>query len=203
MKITWYGHSCFLVETDSGSAVFDPYAPGSVPGLTLPKLCADAVFCSHLHSDHSYAQGVTLTGLKPSFAVTQIPTFHDEKHGALRGENTVTLIEAEGIRLVHLGDLGHELSREQIYALGRVDVLLVPVGGYYTIDAKAAHNVAVSLRAKIVIPMHYRGDGFGYGVIAENDAFLALSENVTWFKTNFVELSSAAEPMTAVLQCPV
>ena len=202
MKITWYGHSCFLVETDCGSAVFDPYAPDYVPGLTLPKLCADAVFCSHAHADHSYAQGVTLTGAKPSFAVTQVPTFHDEKHGALRGDNTVTLIEAEGIRLVHLGDLGHELSREQISALGRVDVLLVPIGGYYTIDAKAAHNVAVSLRAKIVIPMHYRGDGFGYGVIAENDEFLSLSDNVTWFKTNFVEISAAAQPMTAVLQCP-
>ena len=203
MKITWYGHSCFLVETDSGSVVFDPYEPGYVPGLTLPKLSADAVICSHSHADHSYAQGVTLTGAKPTFAVTRLPTFHDEKHGALRGENTVTLIEAEGIRLVHLGDLGHELSREQISLLGRVDVLLVPVGGYYTIDAKAAHNVAVSLRARIVIPIHYRGDGFGYGVIAENDAFLALSENVTWFKTNSVEISAAAEPMTAVLQCPV
>ena len=203
MKITWYGHSCFLVETDCGSAVFDPYAPGSVPGLTLPEVRADAVICSHSHADHAYAQGVTLTGLKPSFAVTRLSTFHDEKHGALRGGNTVTLIEAEGIRLVHLGDLGHELSREQISMLGRVDVLLVPVGGYYTIDAEAAHNVAVSLRAKIVIPMHYRGDGFGYGVIAENDAFLALSENVTWFKTNSVEISAAAEPMTAVLQCPV
>lgn len=203
MKITWYGHSCFLVETDCGSAVFDPYAPGSVPGLTLPEVRADAVICSHAHADHAYAQGVTLTGLKPYFAVTRLSTFHDEKHGALRGENTVTLIEAEGIRLVHLGDLGHELSRVQISQLGRVDVLLVPVGGYYTIDAKAAHNVAVSLRARIVIPMHYRGDGFGYGVIAENDAFLALSENVTWFKTNSVEISAAAEPMTAVLQCPV
>lgn len=203
MKITWYGHSCFLVETDAGSAVFDPYAPGSVPGLTLPKLRADRVFCSHSHADHAYAQGVTLTGEKPSFAVTQVPTFHDEKRGALRGENTVTLIEAEGIRLVHLGDLGHELNREQVSALGRVDVLLVPIGGYYTIDAKAAHNVAVSLEAKIVIPMHYRGDGFGYGVIAENDEFLSLSDNVTWFKTNFVEISAAAQPMTAVLQCPV
>ena len=203
MKITWYGHSCFLVETDSGSVVFDPYAPGYVPGLTLPKLSADAVICSHSHADHAYAQGVALTGLKPSFAVTQVPTFHDEKHGALRGENTVTLIEAEGVRLVHLGDLGHELSREQISMLGRVDVLLVPIGGYYTIDAKAAHNVAVSLQAKIVIPMHYRGAGFGYDVIAENDEFLSLSENVTRIETNVVEISPDTEAMKAVLQCPV
>ena len=203
MKITWYGHSCFLVETDSGSVVFDPYEPGYVPGLTLPKLSADAVICSHAHADHAYAQGVTLTGEKPSFAVTQVPTFHDEKGGALRGENTVTLIEAEGVRLVHLGDLGHELSREQISMLGRVDVLLVPIGGYYTIDAKAAHNVAVSLQAKIVIPMHYRGAGFGYDIIAENDEFLSLSENVTRIKTNVVEISPDTEAMTAVLQCPV
>ena len=133
----------------------------------------------------------------------QMATWHDGKRGELRGSNIVSAVTTEGMTLVHLGDLGHELSGEQVSALGRVDVLLVPIGGYYTIDAKAAHNVAVSLKAKIVIPMHYRGDGFGYGVIAENDEFLALSENVTWFKTNFVELSAAAESMTAVLQCPV
>lgn len=202
MKITWCGHACFFVETDEGSVVFDPYAPGSVPGFMLPPLCADAVICSHSHSDHSYAAGVCLSGRAAGFKALRLPSFHDDKKGALRGSNTITLIEAEGIRLVHMGDIGHELSAQQLAALGRVDVLLLPVGGYYTIDAKAAHKTALALKAKVVIPMHYRGDDFGYDVISTVDEFVELSENVTYFKTPFVELSSAAEPMTAILARP-
>ena len=105
MKLTWYGHSCFLLESAEGSAVFDPYSPGSVPGLALPELRADAVICSHGHSDHNYARGVTLTGRIPAFGLRQLHVFHDGEGGKLRGENTVTLVEAEGLRVVHLGDL--------------------------------------------------------------------------------------------------
>lgn len=203
MKITWCGHSCFLVETEKGSVVFDPYSPGSVPGVSLPALTADAVVCSHGHGDHSYAEGVKLSGKSPTFDMVQLRTFHDDKRGTLRGENTVTLIEAENIRLVHMGDIGHMLSPEQIEKLGRVDVLLVPVGGFYTVDAKTARKIADALNAKIVIPMHYRGDGFGYGVIATVEEFIDLSENVTYFKNNSIEISAAAEKMTAVLSCGI
>ena len=142
MKLTWYGHSCFLLETAEGSVVFDPYAPGSVPGLKLPPLRADAVLCSHGHRDHGFAGAVRLSGKEPAFRVTKIDCFHDEKRGALRGVNTIHIVEAEGRRIAHLGDLGHELSTEQLAALGRIDVLLIPVGGYYTIDAKTACRVA-------------------------------------------------------------
>ena len=200
MKLTWCGHSCFLLETAEGSAVFDPYAPGSVPGWTLPELTADTVICSHGHRDHGYAAGVKLSGRKPTFKVQQLATFHDDAQGALRGENTVTLIESEGIRLVHLGDLGHELSPEQIAALGRVDVLLLPVGGCYTIDAETAAKLAADLRAAVVVPMHYRGEGFGYDVIGTLDAFLAKAENVRVFDGGSLELTQPLRPMTAVLK---
>lgn len=199
MTLTWYGHSCFLLETELGSVVFDPYAPGSVPGLSLPPLTADSVLCSHQHADHNYARSVTLSGKAPAFSLFRLSCFHDGQRGVLRGENIVSLIEAEGVRLLHLGDLGHELSPAQLSALGRVDVLLIPVGGYYTIDAVTADKVSRSLSAKLVIPMHYRGEGFGYDLIAPVDDFLALSDNVRRFDGNVLSLTQPLERMTAVL----
>ncbi len=178
MKITWYGHACFLLECGCGSIVFDPYAPGKVPGWELPALRADKVVCSHGHADHNWAEGVAPTGRDFTGKLVQLPSFHDDRHGALRGENTVTLVEADGIRAVHMGDIGCALTREQIDALGRVDVLMIPVGGYYTVDAAQAWEIAGALKASIVIPMHYRGRGFGYDVIGPVEPFLKLAGNV-------------------------
>ena len=203
MKITWYGHSCFKVESKEGSIVFDPYAPGKVPGLELPEITADAVICSHGHGDHNYAEGVALTGNKPGFSVTQIKSFHDGNRGAQRGENIITAMDAEGMRVVHLGDLGHPLSAEQVNELGTVDVLLIPVGGFYTIDAQVAAMVVSVLRPRITVPMHYRGEGFGYDVIDMPDAFLRLAGNVKRFDTNEIEITPDTESMTALLKCPV
>lgn len=178
MKLTWYGHSCFLLETAEGSVVFDPYALGSVPGWTLPPLRADAVLCSHEHSDHNDRGAVTLSGKAPAFRVTAIDCFHDEKQGALRGKNTIYVVEAEGKRVAHLGDLGHELSAEQLAALGALDVLLIPVGGFFTIDAKTAQRTAEAVGARLTVPMHYRGAGFGYEKIGPVEDFLALRDRV-------------------------
>lgn len=178
MKLTWYGHACFLLETTEGSAVFDPYAPGSVPGLELPEIRADAVFCSHGHRDHAYEQAVALSGNNPGFRVTRIPCFHDEKDGALRGENTIHVIEAEGKRVAHLGDLGHVPDEAALAALRGLDVLMIPVGGYYTIDAKTADAVANAVGARLVVPMHFRGEGFGYDVLARVEDFLKLRGEV-------------------------
>lgn len=178
MKLTWYGHSCFLLESGEGSIVFDPYAPGSVPGWELPALRADAVICSHGHRDHGWAGGVALTGGRFGGRILQISTFHDDRGGALRGGNTVTLAEADGLRAVHMGDIGCALTAEQIAALGRVDVLMIPVGGHYTVDAAGAWEIAKALAAPIILPMHYRGADFGYDVIGPVEPFLALAGNV-------------------------
>lgn len=178
MILTWYGHSCFLLETAEGSVVFDPYAPGSVPGVELPPLTADAVLCSHGHRDHGFAESVTLSGRKPAFRVTAIDSFHDDKRGLLRGKNTIYVVEAEGKRVAHLGDLGHEPNEKQLAAIGKVDLLLIPVGGHYTIDAKTADRIARAVGARLTVPMHYRGEGFGYHVIGPVEDFLALRERV-------------------------
>ena len=203
MKLTWYGHSCFLIETEAGSLVFDPYAPGSVPGMSLPPLRADAVVCSHEHRDHGYAAGVTLTGREPGFTLRSIPCFHDEEKGAKRGENRITVLEAEGLRVAHLGDLGHRLSAEQLAALGKLDLMLIPVGGFYTIGADIAAALVKTAQPRHCIPMHYRGRGFGYDVIGPVEPFLERRERVLRLECSSLELRPSPEPITIVLRCPV
>ena len=200
MKLTWYGHSCFLLESAGGSVVFDPFAPGYVPGWKLPELTADAVLCSHGHRDHDYAEGVKLSGRPFGGTVLKIPSFHDAQGGALRGKNTITLVEDEGIRLVHMGDIGCALTAEQIAALGRVDVLLVPVGGHYTVDAAGAWEIAKALRPAITVPMHYRGKGFGYKVIATVEPFLELAGNVREIAGTSWTVDLADTPATVVFR---
>ena len=202
MKLTWYGHSCFLIETEAGSLVFDPYAPGSVPGMSLPPLRADAVVCSHGHRDHGYAAGVTLTGREPGFTLRSIPCFHDEEKGAKRGENRITVLEAEGLRVAHLGDLGHRLSAEQLAALGKLDLMLIPVGGFYTIDADTAAALVEAAQPRHCIPVHYRGEGFGYDVIGPVEDFTRHFDAVQQWDSNVLELQDAEAPVI-VLRCPV
>ena len=177
MKITWYGHSCFKIETELGSAVLDPYAPGSVPGLSLPALEADVVLCSHEHHDHAYAAGVTLSGRTPGFDVRMVSVYHDEVRGLKRGRNTIHVLTAESLRFAHCGDLGHRLSPAQLRELGPVDILAVPVGGFYTIDAVTAKEVCDSIGAKILLPMHYRSATAGYDVLTGVESFTGLYDS--------------------------
>lgn len=174
MKLIWHCHACFELISADGSVVFDPYSPGSVRGLELNPLRADCVICSHGHSDHNYTDGVELSGIEPGFSLTQVPTYHDGKLGALRGDNLCSVVEAESMRIAHLGDLGHTLDPETAAKLKPLDVLMIPVGGYYTICPQQAKEIAIALDAKTIIPMHYRGAGIGLENVAYVDDFLAL-----------------------------
>ena len=203
MKITWYGHSCFMLESAEGSAVFDPYSDGSVPGWQLPQLTADAVLCSHGHADHGGAEKVTLSGREPAFAVESVASFHDDAGGAQRGSNTIHIVAAEGLRVAHLGDLGHALDERQLGQLRGVDVLLIPVGGCYTIDAKQADAVARAVDARITVPMHYRGEGFGYDVIGPLEDFTALRDDVKYVGSPSFDPADWPEKVTLVLKAPV
>lgn len=200
MKIIWHGHACFEVVTDEGSIVFDPYADGALSGLKLPTLYADAVICSHGHSDHNGADKVVLSGKAPTFEITQLNTWHDECGGNKRGNNLITVISAEGLRLAHCGDLGHELSKEQLSALGRIDILMIPVGGVYTVDAVTAKRVAESVSPTMIIPMHYRGCGGGLKNIASCDEFTGLfTENmVQYLKNNELIVTKPVTPSVTV-----
>lgn len=203
MKLTWNGHSCFTLETAQGSVVFDPYKDNYVPGLAPMKLAADLVLCSHNHNDHGAREVVCLSGQDTTLQVDTIATFHDPKQGALRGLNTIHIVTAEGMRLAHLGDLGCELEPEQKELLKDLDVLLIPVGGFYTIDAKQAHALVQELNPRIVVPMHYRSDTFGYEVIAPVADYLALCGESVHYDSNQMEITAGTPAQTAVFTyCP-
>lgn len=173
MKIVWLGHACFLFECDGYRLVTDPYS--GVEGYPDPRISAHQVLCSHGHRDHAAVELVSLLPAAPSpFTIREIQTFHDDQHGALRGTNTVRVFSAGGKSAAHLGDLGHMLSPDQVDAIGPLDALLIPVGGFYTIDAKTAKQVCGALKPRLVIPMHYRHPPYGLPVIAPLDDFLAL-----------------------------
>lgn len=201
MKIQWLGHACFRLESGGYAIVLDPYEDGRVPGLLPLRLHADAVYCSHGHGDHAYVEAVTLiTDDKPSpFTVEMVDSFHDDAGGALRGANTIHVLQAGGVRVVHLGDLGAPLTAAQLAAIGRTDVLMIPIGGHYTIDAHTAKAVADALAPRVVLPMHYRSDAFGFDVIGTLDPFLALMDNVRHYDGDTIEITADTPPQTAVL----
>lgn len=174
MKIEYLGHSCFRLDE---ALVIDPYKDGSVPGLAPLRATAVKVICSHEHADHSGRECIELVDGNCDFEIREVPSFHDDKGGALRGPNTIFVItSATGKKLVHLGDLGHFPNDEQLKAISDADYLLIPVGGYYTIDAEMAVRICEAARPKSIIPMHYRTATSGYPEIATLDDFLKLAE---------------------------
>ncbi len=166
MIITYQGHSQFTLESARGfSVVTDPY--DAHVGYEMQPCKADAVTVSHGHGDHSFIQKALgepavirepgLWMLTPEVRVTAIPSWHDDREGELRGNNLLCLIEIDGLRILHMGDFGQDdLTDEQQKAVGQVDILMLPVGGYYTIDAATARRMVYALHPRIVIPMHYK-----------------------------------------------
>ncbi len=171
MRISWLGHACFMIESGGYRLLLDPYR--DVPGCKNTAVTVDGVLCSHDHFDHAYCDELTLRqGTESPFVVSTVDTFHDEKEGALRGTNRIHILQAEGLKAVHLGDLGHPLSEAQAAPLRGCDVLMIPVGGFFTIDAAIAAETVAQLQPRVVIPMHYRGEGFGFDPIDTVESFL-------------------------------
>lgn len=190
MKLTWLGHACFLLESGDYRVIVDPCK--GVRGVADTVGEANTVYCSHAHFDHCYTEKIRIREGNPSpFSVREIESFHDDKNGALRGSNTIRAFTAEGITVVHLGDLGHQLSAEQIAAIGKCDVLLLPVGGTYTVDKDGAKAVADALNPRLICPMHYRRGEIGFEVLQTAEEFAALypSERVRWLEENSLTLS--------------
>lgn len=208
MKLKWLGHSAFLLVASDGTRIItDPYVSGSFNGdiqYGPIRETADAVTVSHHHKDHD---GVSRLPGKPkvvegkgsfkvgSVSITGVETFHDENHGARRGPNTVFVFETENLRVCHCGDLGHVLAPGQIAAIGRVNVLLVPVGGTFTVDAAGARKVAAQLAARATIPMHYKTGKLGFGIDGV-DGFIRGQASVKRVSHPEVELSADKLPST-------
>ena len=167
MKIRYLGHSSFqLIESTGTTVVTDPYAESL--GIEMPIVSAAAVTVSHPHYDHDAVKKIggspividkegsyELSGVE----INSIKSFHDPEGGRLRGENIIFKFSMDGIEVCHLGDIGEECSTELIESLLPVDVLLIPVGGTYTIDAEQAKEYVDRIMPDIVIPMHYREKG--------------------------------------------
>lgn len=174
MNITWLGHACFKIEekVDGNlvTVVTDPY--DKQIGLRLPKTKANLVTVSHDHFDHNYIEGVGGLEDNEPFVidrpgeyeykgvfVTGIGAYHDKKEGADRGKTVMFRIEIDGITILHCGDLGTTLSDSQLEKIGDIDVLLIPVGGTYTVNAKEAAEVVRQIEPRMVVPMHYKIPG--------------------------------------------
>lgn len=164
--ITYYGHSCFKVEAQGSSIIFDPYEDGSVPGIKLPRgLKADSVSCSHQHGDHNAAHLIGTTGKKLNFSVNKITVPHDHHNGQHRGLSDITFVELPGLTIVHLGDLGRLPTKEEYAEICKADVVLLPCAGYFTIDSKEAAEVISHLKhPSLKILMHFREGSRGYDV---------------------------------------
>ena len=193
IKLSWLGHSCFRVDCGGHAVVLDPFEPGSVPGFGDIDETADMVLCSHQHHDHNYTAGVRLTGERFPFAVTALETFHDGCGGKKRGPNLVHVIEAEGMRVAHMGDIGCMPGPEAIDRLQGVTALLIPVGGFYTVGPKEAMDIVKAVEPRVVIPMHYHGEGFGFDVLGTVEEFLALCGGEAR-RAGTVELTPDIEP---------
>lgn len=188
MDINWYGQACFKIKGKTATLVIDPYNPEAT-GLKLPKdLEARVVLSTHSHPDHNNIAAVSgnptlITGPGEyeiaGATIEGVGVFHDNSQGLERGRNTLYHILIDGIDIVHLGDLGHKLTEEQTSAIDNTDILLIPVGGTYTIDSETAAKVVVQLEPKIVIPMHYQIPGLKYDLDSVEDFLKEMgAENV-------------------------
>ncbi len=206
MKVKWLGHSSFMITSDAGVKVItDPYAP--IMGMTYGEIkeSADIVTVSHGHDDHNNVAAVqgnpeVLNEAAPAevkgIKFSGIPTYHDDAGGSARGNNIIFCFEVDGVRVCHLGDLGHPLNDEQVAEIGKVDILLTPVGGNFTIDAKVATEVYGKLAPKVVIPMHYRNEKCSSFPVAGVDDFLQGKSDVKKLDGSEVEFKQGELPAT-------
>jgi len=206
MTIEYLGHASFLLTTDAGTRIvtdpFDPKSYGDSLRYRAFGEPADIVTVSHDHGDHNAVNVVSGSPIvikgNGKFMANEVEfagvaTYHDSAHGAERGGNTVFIISVDGLAIAHLGDLGHILTADQAAEIGRVDVALVPVGGYYTIDAAQAWEVVAQIDARVVIPMHYRNEECDFP-IAGVDEFIKGRPNVMREGVSSFEISTKNLP---------
>lgn len=204
MKIRWNGHSSFTITANDGTVIVtDPYKPGAFGGgIGYQKIDVepDIVTVSHEHDDHNYVDGFrgpfevvrdsrTVKGIE----LKAVDSFHDENEGKDRGLNKIISFTVDGISVCHLGDLGHPITPEQVSRIGKVDVLFVPVGGYYTIDHFQAVDAVHKLLPKVIIPMHFKTDKCGFP-ISEVSEFTKEMEEVREVGADEVEINPEMLP---------
>lgn len=206
MRLTYYAHSCFLLEAADGTRVIvDPYRSGCFGGSFRYEAIgepADAVAASHEHDDHGAVDtvpGGPQVFMHPedvtvgAWHILGIDSAHDAEGGRSRGSNTIMVFDDGDVRVVHLGDLGHELDAGTIAAIGRADVLLVPVGGFFTIDHRQAARMVEALAPRIVVPMHYKTPKVDFPIEGV-EPFLATQASVERKADSSIDISGETLP---------
>ena len=208
MKIKWLGHAAFLIIAEDGTKIItDPYAVGGGIAYGKIKESADIVTVSHDHGDHNNSaaiggnpqvlNSVVNTRVK-NVAIRSFASFHDSAQGTQKGKNIIFCLNVDGMNLCHLGDLGHTLDSKTIADIGQVDILLIPVGGFFTIDATTATGVSNALKAKVIIPMHYLTSKVSYP-IAGVDNFIRGKSGVKKVNSSEIEIKKDSLPASAVI----
>ena len=205
MKVKWLGHASFLITSEEGVKIItDPFEPGTF-GVDYGKIeeAADIVVVSHEHPDHNYVKGVpghpqVIRGAEghqvKGVQFTGIASYHDDSGGSQRGPNNIFCFTVDGVRLCHLGDLGHQLSDKQLAAIGEVDILLTPMAGNFTLDPAGAHRVIDQVKPRVVIPMHYRTDKCPTFPVSDVEPFLTGKANVKRIDASEVEFKRGQLP---------
>jgi L-ascorbate metabolism protein UlaG (beta-lactamase superfamily) len=203
MKIKYLGHSAFVITSEKGLKIItDPYKPS--PSLTYGEITesADIVTVSHEHLDHcnpatvrGNPEVVKGTGrvVVKGIEFNGIASYHDEARGRMRGNNIIFCFDVDGMRVCHLGDLGHLLDNRQVKEIGSVNILLIPVGGYFTIDARAASQVCNQLKPNVIIPMHYKTEKGIPGIVGVEE-FIRGRDNVTCLDLSEIEFKGEGLP---------
>lgn len=205
MKVKWLGHSSFIITSDEGIKILtDPYRLGMF-GVNYDKIkeAADIVVVTHEHPDHNNVEGVpgnpevirgAGTRQAKGIEFRGIASFHDASGGSQRGPNNIFCFTVNGVRLCHLGDLGHTLSDRQLADIGEVDVLLTPMAGNFTLDAAGAHKVVDQIKPRVVIAMHYKTDKCPTFPVTDVEPFLAGKKNVKRLDTAEAEFKKNKLP---------
>jgi L-ascorbate metabolism protein UlaG (beta-lactamase superfamily) len=201
VKIKWLGHAAFLITSESGVRIInDPYKPEREIKLGRIDEAADVVTISHGHGDHSNAadvrgnpQVIKTTAEAKGIKFRAVRTFHDEAKGREHGGNTVFCFTVDGVNICHLGDIGHVLTPAQLAEVGRVDVLILPVGGFFTIAVEGASRLCDQLKPKVIIPMHFRNEQVTMP-IAGVDEFLKGKPNISRPDSSEVEFKADKLP---------
>ena len=201
MKIKWLGHSSFLIESERGIKIItDPF--DETLGYKMPRIKVNIVTVSHEHFDHNFVRGmkgkpVVFKGLvkreSHKMEFRGISSYHDSVYGVQRGPNTIFVIKADGLNLCHLGDLGHILSSDKLTEIGSVDILFIPVGGFYTIDSNQATQIIKDIKPKIAIPMHYKTRAIKFS-IDPVEIFLSGKDKVKRLESSEFEIKSETLP---------
>ena len=201
MKIKWLGHSCFLITNKRGINILtDPF--DDTLGYKMTKEKINIITISHEHYDHNNTMGIkgkpvvlkgTVNRDTHKMIFKGISSYHDSVYGKNRGNNTIFIIKTDEMVLCHLGDLGHVLENRQLEEINQVDILFIPVGGYYTLNHIQADQVIEQLKPKIVLPMHYKTDAIKWP-IDPLSFFLDKKDNIKIMGENSFEIEAGTLP---------